>query len=166
MDDKDLCLLPELFNDKALIMHRIDPNICAQLFELPITHGTSSCTEIMGPRAGMWDAKKIGAAAPPIRVDEGWLFIYHGIGSDNVYRLGAALLDAETATIVLSRTSAPILSPELPWEKEGVVNNVIFSCGAVLRDDTLYIYYGGADTSIGVATISKTELIKRLLPDI
>ncbi len=166
VDDKDLCLLPELFDDKALIMHRIDPNICAQLFELPITHGTSSCTEIMGPRAGMWDAKKIGAAAPPIRVDEGWLFIYHGIGSDNVYRLGAALLDAETATIVLSRTSAPILSPELPWEKEGVVNNVIFSCGAVLRNDTLYIYYGGADTSIGVATISKTALIKRLLPDI
>ena len=166
VDDKDLCVLPELFGTKALIMHRIDPNICAQLFELPISHGTSSCTEIMGPRTGMWDSKKIGAAAPPIRVQEGWLFIYHGIGPDNAYRLGAALLDAETATIVLSRTSAPILSPELQWEKEGVVANVIFSCGVILREDTLYIYYGGADTSIGVATISKSALIKRLLPDI
>ncbi len=166
VNDKDLCILPERINGKALLMHRIDPNICAEAFDLPPTHSTTSCTEIMGPRPGMWDAEKIGAAAPPIRVEEGWLFIYHGVGSDFTYRLGAALLDAETATAVLSRTSAPILSPELQWEKEGVVKNVIFSCGVVLRDDTLYIYYGGADTSIGVATISKKKLLERLLPKI
>jgi predicted GH43/DUF377 family glycosyl hydrolase len=167
VNDKDLCILPELFGGKALIMHRIDPNICAELFAgLPPTRAASSCTEIMGPRPGMWDDEKIGAAAPPIRVDEGWLFIYHGVGADHVYRLGAALLDAETATTVISRTSAPIFSPVLPWEKEGVVNNVVFSCGVILRDDTLYIYYGGGDRAIGVATISKTKLIERLLPKI
>jgi predicted GH43/DUF377 family glycosyl hydrolase len=114
----------------------------------------------------MWDAEKIGAAAPPILVEEGWLFIYHGVGPDFTYRLGAALLDAETATAVISRTNAPILSPELQWEKEGVVKNVIFSCGVVLRGDTLYIYYGGADTAIGVATISKKKLLEKLLPKI
>jgi predicted GH43/DUF377 family glycosyl hydrolase len=167
VNDKDLCILPELFSGKALIMHRIDPNICAELFAgLPPTRTASSCTEIMGPRPGMWDDEKIGAAAAPIRVEEGWLFIYHGVGADRVYRLGAALLDAETATTVLSRTSAPIFSPELKWEKEGVVNNVVFSCGVILREDTLYIYYGGADTAIGVATISKKKLLARLLPNI
>jgi predicted GH43/DUF377 family glycosyl hydrolase len=163
-NDKDLCILPERLNGKAILIHRLDPNISAESIDLPPTHSTTSSTQIMGPRRGMWDAEKIGAAAPPIRVPEGWLFIYHGVGPDFHYRLGAALLDAETASIVLSRTSAPILSPMLPWEKEGVVNNVIFSCGAVLRDDTLFIYYGGADTAIGVATISKTELVSRLLP--
>jgi predicted GH43/DUF377 family glycosyl hydrolase len=164
VNDKDLCILPERINGKALLMHRIDPNICAEAFDLPPTHGTTSCTEIMGPRPGMWDAEKIGAAAPPIRVEEGWLFIYHGVGPDFTYRLGAALLDSETATAVISRTNAPILSPELQWEKEGVVKNVIFSCGVVLRGDTLYIYYGGADTAIGVATISKKKLLDTLLP--
>jgi predicted GH43/DUF377 family glycosyl hydrolase len=165
VNDKDICVLPELIDGKALIMHRIDPNICAELFAgLPPTRGIQSCTEIMGPRPGMWDAEKIGAAAPPIRVEEGWLFIYHGVGPDFTYRLGAALLDAETATTVISRTSAPILSPILKWEKEGVVKNVIFSCGVILRDDTLYIYYGGADTAIGVATLSKKKLLERLLP--
>ena len=166
VNDKDLCILPELIHGKALIMHRIDPNICAELFDMPPTRSAMSCTEIMGPRTGMWDAEKIGAAAPPIRVEEGWLFIYHGVGPDFTYRLGAALLDGETATTVISRTSAPILSPVLKWEKEGLVKNVVFSCGVVLRDDTLYIYYGGADTAIGVATLSKKKLLQRLLPKI
>ncbi len=166
INDKDLCLLPEPVEGKPLIFHRLDPNICAEHISLPPTEGIMSGTQIMGPRPGMWDSEKIGAAGPPIRIPEGWLFIYHGVGPDHGYRLGAALLDAETATVVLSRTSEAILSPELPWEKEGVVNNVIFSCGAILRDDTLYIYYGGADTAIGVATISKSTLLERLLPKI
>jgi predicted GH43/DUF377 family glycosyl hydrolase len=164
VNDKDLCVLPDTFGDKILIMHRIDPNICAELFDVPLTRGTQSCTEIMAPRPGMWDAEKIGAAAPPIRVDEGWLFIYHAVGADFQYRLGAVLLDAETSTTVLARTNAPIISPVLKWEKEGNVKNVIFSCGVILRGDTLFIYYGGADTAIGVATISKTTLLERLLP--
>jgi predicted GH43/DUF377 family glycosyl hydrolase len=166
INDKDLCLLPEMVEGKPLIFHRLDPNVCAEYITLPPTEGITSGIQIMGPRPGMWDSEKVGAAGPPIRIDEGWLFIYHGVGPDHAYRLGAALLDAETASAVISRTSEAILSPELQWEKEGVVNNVIFSCGAVLRGDTLYIYYGGADTAIGVATIAKSTLIERLLPKI
>jgi predicted GH43/DUF377 family glycosyl hydrolase len=167
VDDKDMCIVPELVNGKAMVIHRIDPNICADFFDsLPPTRNINRCTEIMTPRPGMWDAEKIGAAAPPIKVKEGWLFIYHAVGPDFVYRLGAALLDGETGTIVLSRTVAPIFEPVLSWEKIGQVNNVVFSCGIVLRDDTLYVYYGGADTAIGVATLSKSALLKRLLPNL
>jgi predicted GH43/DUF377 family glycosyl hydrolase len=164
-DDKDICILPELVQGKALIIHRIDPTICAhRTDDMPPVHEIDTCIEIMGPRTGMWDARKVGAAGPPIRIPEGWLFIYHAVGADGVYRLGAALLDSETATTVIARTNAPIFSPVLPWEKLGVVNNVIFSCGAILREDTLYIYYGGADTAIGIATLSKRALVERLLP--
>lgn len=165
VDDKDICLIPELLNGKAVIIHRINPNICANTLDaLPPTHIIDQCVDIMTPRPGMWDDEKVGAAGPPIRVEEGWLFIYHAIGRDHVYRLGAALLDAETATTVLSRTNAPILEPVLPWEKKGVMRNVVFSCGTILRGDTLITYYGGADTVIGIATLSKKELMKRLLP--
>ena len=119
----------------------------------------------MDRRPGMWDATKVGIAGPPHKVPQGWLFIYHAVGADHVYRLGAALLSLD-ATSLLARTNAPILEPLLPWEKEGVVNNVVFSCGSILRDDMLFVYYGGADTAIGLATISKDELLARLLPNI
>jgi predicted GH43/DUF377 family glycosyl hydrolase len=66
---------------------------------------------------------------------------------------------------VLARTSTPILDTETGYEKYGVVNNVVFSCGAVVRDDTIYIYYGAADTVIGVATISLKELVDKLIEE-
>jgi predicted GH43/DUF377 family glycosyl hydrolase len=164
-DDKDVCVVPEMIDGKGMIFHRIDPTICADVFDtLPPTRIIDRCIEIMAPRPGMWDAMKVGAAGPPIRVEEGWLFIYHAVGNDHVYRLGAALLDEKTVTTVVSRTDAPIFEPVLSWEKNGLVNNVVFSCGIILRDDTLFVYYGGADTAIGVATLSKNELMRRLLP--
>jgi predicted GH43/DUF377 family glycosyl hydrolase len=166
VNDKDLCIF-EGPGDKVTLIHRIDPNICIDQFDdAKFSRESNRCIELMTPRKGMWDSVKIGAAGAPIKVEEGWLFIYHGIGEDKFYRLGAALLDAETGSVVLARTAAPILEPELPWEKEGVVNNVVFSCGAIIRDDTIFLYYGGADKSIGVATISKKALMKKLLPAI
>ncbi|MFZ1987620.1 MAG: hypothetical protein WAV21_01125 [Minisyncoccia bacterium] len=161
--DKDICLFPELVDGKYILIHRIDPNICADFFDdLSFSRLANRCFTLMTPRPGMWDSEKIGAAAPPIKVSEGWLFIYHGIGSDHVYRLGAALLD-ETGTNIIVRTALPIFEPVLPWEKEGQVGNVVFSCGVTLKDDTLFIYYGGADTAIGIATVSKSALMKKLL---
>ncbi|MDB5264526.1 MAG: hypothetical protein JWN64_97 [Parcubacteria group bacterium] len=166
MNNKDIAIFPEPVAGKFLFMHRIDPDICLdELDTLPPNRETNRCIELMGPRPGMWDAIKVGAASQPIKVPEGWLFIYHGVGGDHEYRLGAALLD-EAGTTVIARTVAPILEPVLPWEREGMVPNVVFSCGIVLRDDTLYIYYGGADTSLGVATLSKEKLMKKLLPNL
>jgi len=162
VEDKDVCFFPEKIDGAYLFVHRIEPNICLERFEtLSPEYPADSCVEILAPRPGMWDSRKIGAGGPPIRVPEGWLFIYHGIGDDGGYRLGAALLD-EHATTVLARMSEPFFSPELSWEKEGQVNEVVFSCGTVVRDDTLYLYYGGGDSHIGVATASLTELRKHL----
>jgi predicted GH43/DUF377 family glycosyl hydrolase len=163
-DDKDICVLPGLVDGKSILYHRIDPNICADVLDtFPPSELITRCIQILSPRPGMWDGIKVGAAGPPIKVEEGWLFIYHAVGPDYVYRLGAALLD-ETGLTVLARTSLPIFEPVLSWEKNGLVNNVVFSCGTILRDDTLYIYYGGADTALGVATLSKKKLLKCLLP--
>ncbi len=166
VSDKDLCLFPESINGKYVVIHRLDPNICLdEIDSLPPTTPVNRCIELMGPRAGMWDDQKIGAACPPIRVAEGWLFMYHGVSRDKIYRLGAALLN-DTGTEVLARTVAPILEPVLGWEKIGQIGNVVFSCGAVVREDTLFVYYGGADTAIGVATISLSKLMKILLPSL
>ena len=112
----------------------------------------------------MWDSEKVGIAGPPIKTAAGWVLFYHGITATHEYCLGAVLLDRRDPTKVLGRTSQPIMTPVEPWEREGWINNVVFPCGQVLRGDTIYLYYGGADTVIGVATISLSELVSALKP--
>ncbi len=170
--DKDTCLLPEKVGGPGragqyMLIHRIDPMLCADFLDSLDFKKTrlTRCIEIMGPRPGMWDSKKIGVAGPPIKTKQGWLLIYHGVSKTGTYRLGAALLDLKSPTIVLSRSVDSIFEPLEEYERVGQMHNAVFSCGNVLRGDTLYIYYGGADTVVGVAKVSLKKLLKILMPD-
>jgi predicted GH43/DUF377 family glycosyl hydrolase len=155
--NKDAAFLPEKIDGNFVVFHRRVPNIWVSyskdLKSWPV-HKT-----IMAPIEGTWDSKKIGIAGPPIKREDGWLLIYHGVDENNVYRLGAALLDINDPSKVIARQKEPILEPELEWEKVGNVPNVVFSCGAVEFQDKYYVYYGAADTCIGVATIDKNKVI-------
>ena len=73
--------------------------------------------------------------------------------------MGAVLLDKDNPRIVISRTTAPILEPIEEYEKVGQVNKVVFPCGVVERDGLMYIYYGGADSVVGVVTIKTQKLL-------
>ena len=77
--------------------------------------------------------------------------------------MGAVLLDLNDPAIVLARSTDPIFEPEEQYEKVGIVNNVVFPCGMVLRDGLIYIYYGGADRVVGVATMEFDVVLKALL---
>jgi len=112
----------------------------------------------MRPRGDSWESVKIGAGAPPIKTEGGWLLFYHGVDEDMVYRLGVALLDLKNPSIVLKRQEEPILEPEKYYELEGIVKNVVFTCGAVEVNNTYYVYYGGGDYVIGVATVKKEDV--------
>ncbi len=162
IDDKDLALLPEKLGGHFLLYHRINRRICADL--LPDFHSgraVSRCIEVMGPREGMWDSAKVGIAGPPMKVEGGWLMLYHGVSARSRYRVGAALL-ADDGVTVLARAADPVFEPEEPYELVGEVNNVVFPCGAVIRDDTVFMYYGGADKVVGVATASLSRILKAL----
>lgn len=162
VDDKDLALLPEKSGGNYLLYHRMNNKICADLLpDLASGKRVSRCIEILGPRRGMWDGAKVGIAAPPIRVGNKWLMIYHGVSRHGTYRLGAALLDSDGITVV-ARTADPIFEPLEKYEKEGAVPNVVFACGAVVRGDTLYLYYGGADKVVAVATASLAHMLDAL----
>lgn len=167
INDKDTALMPEKIGGQYMLLHRIDPQLCADFLDtLDFKKSRlTRCIEIMGPRPGMWDSKKIGIAGPPIKTTKGWLLIYHGVSKTGTYRLGAVLLDLANPSIVLSRSVDTIFEPLEEYERIGLVHNAVFSCGTVLRDDTLHIYYGGADTVIGVAKVSLKKLLKILLPD-
>lgn len=67
-------------------------------------------------------------------------------------------MDLEDPSKVIARQKEPILEPELPWEREGYIPNVVFSCGNAVKDDTIYVYYGGADTVIGVAVLNMDDI--------
>ena len=115
--------------------------------------------KIMNPLSdSRWEHNKIGIAGPPIKTDKGWLLIYHGTSSEKRYCLGAALLDLNDPSKVLARQKEPILEPELDWEVNGCVPNVVFSCGQVKIGDRILIYYAGADSAIGVAELRKSDI--------
>jgi predicted GH43/DUF377 family glycosyl hydrolase len=162
VDDKDLALLPKKIDGNYVLYHRVHNQVCADLIpNLSFDERISRCIEILQPRHGMWDSAKVGMTAPPIAVGENWLALYHGVSSHGVYRVGAALLAPDGIT-VLARTADPIFEPEAPYEIEGEVANVVFPCGAIVRGDTLFLYYGGADRVVGVATGALSRIAESL----
>jgi len=123
---------------------------------------------VIEPRPGYWDAHRVGASVPPIKTEKGWLEIYHGFkmaASGPIYRMGTVLTDLENPAKVIARSDEAILSPREEYERVGDVNNVVFACGAIVEpDNQVKIYYGGADTSLCVATVDLDELVEETFP--
>jgi predicted GH43/DUF377 family glycosyl hydrolase len=168
-DDKDTCLFPQKFSEGYFIMHRVDNEICGDYLKTLDfkTESVKKCIRIIGPRVNMWDNAKVGIAAPPLKTKYGWLLLYHGVSkSRGSYRVGAVLLDLKDPGIVLARGTEPIFEPEEEYEKVGIVNNVVFPCGMIVRDKLLYIYYGGADKVIGVASMELDIIVNSLVKSI
>ncbi len=164
LDDKDSVIFPEKFNGNYMIVHRSGDDIDFDLrpsLDFKDNHWLEE-NRWIAPRRGWWDSKKVGVAAPPLKTKFGWLMLYHGVSDDSVYRVGAVLLDAKNPTQIIARTTHPIFEPSTDYERNGIVNNVVFPCGAVLQNETLYVYYGGADKVVGVATITLHDLMRIL----
>ena len=163
-DNKNACLFPEKINDKFVILHRaLGHDIAVDLVD-DLDFVEREWLEKEGyisPRPGRWDSAKIGIAGPPMRTEKGWLLVYHGVSqADKNYRLGYLVMDINDPFRVIFRSEYPILEPVENWEKQGIVNNVVFSCGSVIKDGKLFVYYGGADRVIGVASIEMDKLLE------
>lgn len=164
-DNKDAFVFPERVRGKYLIVHRSGGDDIDLGFSSTLDFGEKTWIEEyrwLGPRRGWWDSKKVGAVAPPVKTKDGWVMLYHGVSDDGVYRVGAVLLDLKNPVKIIGRTDNPILEPETNYEKSGQVSNVVFPCGNVLEGNTLFVYYGGADQVVGVATIKIEDLIRVL----
>lgn len=172
--DKDVIFFPRRINGKLAFLHRIRPGI-----QLVLATSLDDLTRefwndyflhfnehiILDPIGSDHESSFIGGGCPPIETIEGWLLIYHGVFDTSkgyVYSAAAALLDIDNPTKVIGRLPYSLLYPELDYEKNGIVDNVIFPTGAALFDDRLYIYYGAADKCIACASVSFSELIREL----
>lgn len=156
-NNKDATLFPEKINNEYVLLHRRIPDIW--LCSSKDLHHFRKHTIIMKTIPNSWEEQRIGAAGPPIRHPQGWLLFYHAVDNEQVYRLGVALLDANDPSKVLARHRHPIFEPEMKWEREGFVPNVVFSCATIEREDRYVIIYGAADTVIGAACILKKDVV-------
>ena len=156
MDNKDVVLFPEKINGKYVMLHRTFPNMWIAYSD--DLHEWYDHRLLMRVQPGAWDCDRIGAGAPPIKTEYGWLNFYHGVDHRRHYRLGILLLDLEDPSKVIGRSVEPILSPDEGYEKVGLVPNVVFTCGVAELDGCYYVYYGGADKVIGVATMEHSDL--------
>ena len=165
--DKSCVIFPEKINGKFVVMHRIYPNILIDFVEDLNFDGTKwlKGEHKIEPRPDFWDSRKIGAGAPPIKTKHGWLLIYQSVGEQDSgrYKVGAMLLDLKDPTKVLHRSQSPILEPNAHYENNGFKAGVVYPCGAVVIDDTLYVYYGSADSYVCVATANLEEFLKELM---
>jgi predicted GH43/DUF377 family glycosyl hydrolase len=157
--NKNAVLFPRKINGSYVMYHRIEPDLCVAYSD--DLKRWCQMKALMHPRPDHWDSLKVGSAGPPIEINEGWLFIYHGVSHEYVYRLGALLIDKNNPENILYRSEKPILEPQEPYEKFGQVPNVVFSCGSVLFDGKLLIYYGGADSVVCGAEFELGELLPK-----
>jgi len=164
--NKDAVVLPRQFYGNWLMLHRPVTGNQEHIWFVCSSHDFQqwgSPGVLLAERGGpWWDGLRIGVGGPPIETEEGWLLIYHGVkdmGNRPVYRLGVALLDRDDPRKVLARASEWVFAPETDYEQRGLVPNVVYTCGALLRGDEVWMYYGGADTVIGLATARLDNLL-------
>ncbi len=167
--NKDGLLFPEKINGQYA---RLDRPIGLGVGSIWISYSNDllswgNSKVLLTPRAGYWDQTRVGASVPPIRTQKGWLNLYHGFKMTSggpIYRAGSALMDLEDPSKLIARSSIPVLSPREDYERIGDIGNVVFACGAVVEDDgEIKMYYGAADTCIGVATAKLDEVIELTL---
>lgn len=160
MDNKDAVLFPEKLEGKYVLLHRLPPDIWISTSDDLREWGNHRA--VVRTRPAFWDERKLGAGAPPLRVDEGWLLAYHGSDHHNVYRAGFLLLDARDPSIVLGRSDVPALGPKAPYEVDGSVPRVVFPTGLIRRGDSLLLYYGAGDRVVAVARGLLKDVINSL----
>ena len=171
-EDKDAALFPVKFNGLWAMLHRPVPKspiLGAHIwisFSPNLKHWGEHQEIIQAREGGWWDANKIGLCAPPMQTEAGWLILYHGVrttASGSIYRLGLILLDLENPAKVIRRTDEWIFGPKAHYEREGDVDDVVFPCGWIKKDNKVLMYYGAADSRLCLAIANFDELLNFVL---
>ncbi|MEI8343749.1 MAG: hypothetical protein WCF93_02225 [Candidatus Moraniibacteriota bacterium] len=162
---KNWMIFPEKINGKYAILHSITPKISIEYVDSLDCEGiTIESMKKAGVDEHRWDNIVRGAGAPPLLTKYGWLVLYHAMDKrdPNKYKVGAMILDYSDPTKILHRCNYPILEPTAHYENHGAKAGVVYVCGAVIKENTLFVYYGGADSVVCVATENVDEFLKEL----
>ena len=161
-DDKDCVIFPEKINGKYFAMHRPDTEENAEL-DIWIAESDDALVwksegALVGARLGFTESARLGAGAVPMKTEKGYVEVYHSADEKNRYFLAAMLLDKTDPSKVLAKSKRPLVYPTESYEKEGFVNEVVFTCGVTDDGDYLNVYYGACDQSVALARIPMSEI--------
>ena len=165
-DNKDVAIFPQKIRGLYYALHRPStseygkPNMWIASSPDLVHWGDHKL--VAAVREDSWEDTRMGAGAPPIPTEYGWLILYHGADESNRYCMGAMLLDKEKPWQILKRLEKPLLEPTEPYETTGFFGNVIFVCGSVEVKDELLIYYGASDDSVCLVRTSVKEILTQL----
>ena len=165
---KNWVIFPEKINGKYAILHSLSPEILIDYFEsLDSLDGNTFINSIHQdhPKWQLREKGMRGVGGAPIKTKYGWLVFYHAmeLHEGHRYKIWAMILDLKDPTKILFRSKKPILEPDVFYENEGHKAGVIYSCGAVVKNNTLFLYYGGADMVSCVATADLNLFLKDLI---
>jgi predicted GH43/DUF377 family glycosyl hydrolase len=153
--NKGLAIFPRRINGRFAALSRYDRESNALAFSDDLSHWDDASTIQLPNRT--WEIVQLGNCGAPIELESGWLVITHGVGPMRTYGIGAVLLDLDDPTKVIAQLDEPLLVPA-DDERDGYVPNVVYSCGSLLHNGTIYLPYGIADGALGIATIVADEL--------
>ena len=166
---KNFAIFPEKIRGKYAIIHSISPEIRIE-YRKTLEFGDgeyirSSYAPSSYPGGWEWIVKGVGP--PPLKTREGWLVFYHGLDKRDPgkYKIGAMLLDKHHPEEILFRSKFPVLEPNSECETNGFKPGVVYSNGAVIKDDMILLYYGGADTYACVAYGYVDEFLDYLMEE-
>ncbi len=169
-DHKDVVIFPEKVRGRYVALTRPMPQSFSRICGIWIAFSDDlrswgSHETLALPRWEYWDELRTGGSAVPFRVDGGWLELYHGVDRNTRYAMGALLLDADDPRKILARSAQPILEPVEPFERTGLFNETIFSCGHIdLGNGRIRMYYGAADSVVAAADFDVRDIVNSLEP--
>ena len=159
--NKGLAVFPRKIGGRFVALSRHDRESNAIAFSNDL-HQWSDVSNTQNPTQA-WEILQLGNCGSPIELAEGWLVITHGVGPMRTYGIGALLLDLEDPTKVIAQLPRPLLLPN-DEERDGYVPNVVYSCGSLVHNGTLFMPYGIADQSISYVTVKVADLLAAFDP--
>ena len=170
VDNRDVFLFPEKIGDKFVMIGRPKfKNAGVKMPSVWIYFGDDlisySEPELLMTGKEWWETQRIGGGTPPVKTEYGWFMLYHGVDDKGIYRVGAVLMDLQDPRKIVARTKDFLMEPEHDYETCGIYEGCVFPTGTVVKDDTLYVYYGTADTYIGLATVNFKQLLAYLVQE-
>ncbi|MEI7765752.1 MAG: hypothetical protein WCI93_04195 [bacterium] len=164
---KNWVIFPERINGKYAILHSLSPEILIEYVDdMNSFDGTKFIYSIHQnhPDWQLRERGMRGVGGAPIKTKYGWLLFFHAMEPHEThrYKLWAMILDLKDPTKILYRSKTPILEPDAFYENEGLKSGIVYSCGAIIKGEDLFIYYGGADMVSCVATVNLKLFLKEL----